>query len=325
MTAPGVRIACLVVAGLNCASLILPACATAEPTAAAAEPTASNPGANDHGANDHGANDHGAADVAIDAVRQPLWEFGLGIGALALDDYRGADTSHVYPLPVPYIIYRGRFLQADRDGLRGVFLNRDDLEINLSVNATTPVDSSSTRARAGMPDLKPTFEVGPSLDWHWWRSADGSVRLDLRMPLRAAVTVEASPKAIGWFFAPRLNLDLVDIGGRPGWDVGLLAGPLFASRRYDDYYYSVAAQFARLDRPAYAAPGGYAGTQFIASLSKRLPAYWVGAFLRYDDLHGAAFADSPLVHSDSYWTAGVGIAWMIGKSSRMVVTSDVVQ
>ncbi|MDE2348586.1 MAG: hypothetical protein KGL92_08785 [Gammaproteobacteria bacterium] len=38
------------------------------------------------------------------AAEKPLWEVGFGVGAIAFNDYRGADTSHVYPLPVPYII-----------------------------------------------------------------------------------------------------------------------------------------------------------------------------------------------------------------------------
>jgi hypothetical protein len=61
------------------------------------------------------------------------------------------------------------------------------------------------------------------------------------------------------------------------------------------------------------------------SLSKRFPRYWVGAFVRYDTLSGASFADSPLVRSNSYWAAGIGIAWMIGKSSRMVDVPDALQ
>lgn len=266
-----------------------------------------------------------AAQAESENERLPLWEFGLGVGALALDDYRGADAAHIYPIPIPYLVYRGEFLRADHDGLRGVFFNRDLIEINVSVNATTPVQSSNTRAREGMPDLKPTVEIGPSMDWHIWRSDERRVRLDLRMPLRAAVTVEGSPHPIGWFFAPRLTVDFLDIGAHSGWDLGLLAGPLVASRRYNQYFYTVAPEYSRLDRPAYQAPGGFAGTETLMAVSKRFPGYWVGAFVRYDTLSGAVFADSPLVRSNSYWAAGIGIAWMIGKSSTMVDAAGAVQ
>jgi outer membrane scaffolding protein for murein synthesis (MipA/OmpV family) len=250
--------------------------------------------------------------------QKPLWEFGMGVGALGFADYRGADTDSVYPVPVPYLIYRGRFFKADKDGIRGLFVHSERVEINLSLNATTPVRSSSRGIRAGMPSLRPALEIGPSVDVHLWKSAQSQVALDLRMPARAAVTLEASPRRIGWLFAPALNLDVTDPGGHQGWTAGLLAGPLFADRRYNDYFYSVAPQFATAARPTYRAAGGYGGTQIILSASKRFDRYWVGGFARYDILSGATFTDSPLVKSNHYWTAGLGIAWMIGKSSQSV-------
>jgi outer membrane scaffolding protein for murein synthesis (MipA/OmpV family) len=251
---------------------------------------------------------------------EPLLEFGLGVGAVAFEDYRGSDTSHVYPLPVPYLVYNGKFLKADRDGVRGTLFNQDRVELNLSVNATTPVRSD--RERSGMPDLRPTVEVGPSFELHVWRSDDARIKLDFRMPLRAAFTVQASPRMIGWTFTPRFNLDIADPFGFSGWKLGLLAGPLFADRRYDDYFYTVATQYATTLRPAYQATGGYAGTQTTAALSKRFPHFWVGAYVRYDTLSGAAFIDSPLVQSRRYWAGGVGISWMIHRSSTMVEVPD---
>jgi outer membrane scaffolding protein for murein synthesis (MipA/OmpV family) len=254
------------------------------------------------------------------AKEEPLWEYGLGIGALAFEDYRGADTTHVYPVPVPYVAYNGTFLKADREGVRGMLINQNRIELNLSANATTPVRND--RVRSGMPDLRSTVELGPSLDLHLMRSDDTRIKLDLRMPLRAALTVEADPKFIGWTFTPRFTLDVADPLGCAGWNFGLLTGPLFADRRYHDYFYSVAAQFATASRPAYQAPGGYAGSQLIIALSKRFPKYWVGAYMRYDTLAGAAFLDSPLVQRDSYWSAGIGISWMIRRSTQIVNVPD---
>jgi MipA family protein len=251
---------------------------------------------------------------------EPLWEYGLGVGAVAFEDYRGSNSSHVYPLPIPTLSYNGTFLKSDRDGVRGTLFNQDRVELNLSVNATTPVRND--RERDGMPDLKSTLELGPSLDLHLFRSEDARFKFDLRMPLRAAFTVEASPKMIGWTFTPRFNLDVADPLGFGGWHLGMLAGPLFADRRYHDYFYTVAPQYATADRPAYQAVGGYAGTQSIISTSKRFPHFWVGAFIRYDTLAGAAFLDSPLVQRKSYWAAGFGISWMIQRSSTMVEVPD---
>jgi outer membrane scaffolding protein for murein synthesis (MipA/OmpV family) len=251
---------------------------------------------------------------------EPLLEYGLGVGAVAFEDYRGSGSSHVYPLPIPYVVYNGTFLKADRDGVRGTLFNQDRVELNLSVNATTPVRND--RDRNGMPNLKSTVELGPSLELHLLRSDDARIKFDLRMPLRAAFTVESSPRVIGWTFTPRFNLDVADPLGYAGWKLGLLIGPLFADRRYHDYFYTVAPQYATAARPAYRAVGGYSGTQTITALSKRFPHFWVGAYIRYDTLSRAVFLDSPLVQRRSYWSAGFGISWMIHRSSTMVEVPD---
>jgi MipA family protein len=251
---------------------------------------------------------------------KPLWEFGLGAGILAFNDYRGSDTSHAYPIPLPYFVYRGRILRSDENGLRGRLFNQDRVELNISVNGTTPVRSDS--ARRGMPDLRPTLEVGPALDLHVWRSADEHLKLNVRVPVREAFTIGPSPRAIGAFAAPNINLDIAQFPGSEGWKLGLLAGPLFAVRSYDDYFYSVAPHYAAPGRPAFAARGGYAGTQTLLSLTRRYPSYWIGGYVRHDTLGGASFADSPLVKTRSYWTLGFGVAWMIAQSTQLVASEN---
>jgi len=251
---------------------------------------------------------------------KPLWEVGLGLGAVAFEDYRGSATSHAYPVPVPYVIYRGEFLQADRDGVRGKLFNQDWLEINVSGNLTTPVRNDA--ARSGMPELRTTLELGPSFDFHLFKSADAKYKLDLRVPLRVAATVQSSPKWIGGTFTPRFNLDIIDPLGFSGWNLGLALGPEFADRRYNAYFYDVAPQYATPSRPAYLSSGGYTGLQSLAAVSKRFPKFWVGAYMRHDSLQGAAFEDSPLVQRRNYWSGGIGFAWMISQSSRLVHVPD---
>jgi len=259
---------------------------------------------------------------AARADEKPLWEFGLGAGAIAFPDYRGSDEARVYPVPVPYFVYRGPFLKADRDGLRGKLFNREYVELDLSVSATIPVSSEDNAARRGMPDLKPTLELGPSLEVHLWRSADRDTKLDLVMPLRVPITLESSPRSLQWLFAPRFNIDFENVGGRNGWNIGGGIGPVFAADKFHEYFYSVPAQFATPQRPEYRADGGYSGMHVLAAVSKRFPQYWFGAFLRYDWLGGAEFADSPLMRRKNYLAGGFGFAWMIGESKRRVPTDD---
>ena len=263
-----------------------------------------------------------ASRSALAAAPQPLWEFGLGLGAVTFSDYPGAATSHGYPVPVPYLRYRGKFLRSDRDGVRGMLLDRPRVAINVSMGASVPVRSRSAAARAGMPDLDATFELGPALDWHLWHSTARTVFLDLRVPARVAVTVDSRPQSIGWFMAPNLNLDIRHPVSLPGWNLGLLIGPLYATRQYNDYYYSVAPQYATAQRPAYQSPGGYAGAEAVVALSKRYPQLWVGAFARYRTMNHAVFDGSPLLHRTQDLAAGIGVAWILAHSSRTVAADD---
>jgi outer membrane scaffolding protein for murein synthesis (MipA/OmpV family) len=262
-----------------------------------------------------------AAGIQVAAAEdKPLWDFGLGVGAVSFADYRGADTTHVYVLPLPVFYYRGKFLKSDRRGIRGELFTQDWIELNISANATTPVRRNA--ARAGMPDLRSTVEIGPSLELHLWKSADERVRFDVRLPLRGVFTVQAPPHSIGAVFAPHASIDIKDVAGFQGWYFGALAGPLFGDHRYHDYFYTVAPQFATPGRPAYQASAGYSGAEILVALSKRYPSFWVGGYVRHDTLAGATFESSPLVKRDSYWAAGAGIAWIIHQSKRLVNDTD---
>ena len=250
--------------------------------------------------------------AAAAAASQPLWELGLGVGALRLPHYRGSDQSHGWLLPAPYVVYRGKIFRATREGARAVLFESDRFDFDLSVAATAPADSSSNVARSGMPDLEPTLEFGPNLNLTLARG--GAWKLDLRLPLRAVVALGGETRVVGATASPVLNLDwrLRD------WNLGLQGGPLFASRAYHAHFYDVAAVYARPDRPAYSAGGGYGGFQAIAALSKRYRAFWVGAFVKWDSVHGATFADSPLVKDKQGMAAGISIAWIFGESKTRV-------
>ena len=256
------------------------------------------------------------------AAQLPLWEAGAGAASFSLPDYRGSDQRTNYLLPIPYFVYRGEFVKADRNGVRGTLFDNDRVTLDLSLNGTLPVTSKDNLARRGMANLKPTVELGPNLSINLWRSPDRDLKLDFRAPLRTAITIESSPHQIGWIFSPNLNLDVKNPAGLTGWNFGMLAGPLFTTRKYNAHFYSVSAADALPDRPAYNAPGGYAGSQFTMAVSKRFPHHWVGAFIRYDTLAGAAFADSPLVKKRNAISAGIAMSWVFGESSTMVKVDD---
>ena len=80
--------------------------------------------------------------------------------------------------------------------------------------------------------------------------------------------------------------------------------------------------YATAARPAYEAHGGYSGWRAVAATSRRFGNAWVGAFVRYDNLHGAAFDDSPLVRRNSELTFGIGVSWILKTSSEFVASNE---
>jgi outer membrane scaffolding protein for murein synthesis (MipA/OmpV family) len=254
------------------------------------------------------------------ATPAPLWELGIGLAGLSLPDYRGAAHQRNYLLPVPYVVYRGAFLRADREGARAVLLDSTFLDIDVSVAATPPSRSEPDGPRASMPDLVPTFEIGPNVNLTLWRNPSRDVKLDLRLPVRAAIAVHGGLRSVGTTFDPKFNLDLTNVGG--GWRMGMQLGALNGSQRYHQRIYSVTADQATASRPAYEARGGRAGWQALAAMSHRYENFWVGGFVRHDTLGNAVFIDSPLVQRRHTWTAGLGMAWVFARSTEMV---DVVE
>ena len=260
-----------------------------------------------------------AATAPARAEQLPLWEAGIGAAALSFPDYRGSNERQFWLLPFPYLVYRGEYLQADERRMRGVFFKTERAELDLSFNGSVPVDSDDNDARRGMPDLDGTLEIGPSLNLKLAETAGRRTQVELRLPVRAVLASDFSyVRQVGWVFQPNISVDVRDPLGHAGWKLGVLAGPIFSDQRYHRYFYEVAPAFATAARPAYTPGGGYAGTQLIAALSKRYREFWVGGFIKWDTLHGAAFDDSPLVKDRQGFAAGFSFAWVLGESKKMV-------
>jgi MipA family protein len=259
------------------------------------------------------------SDVASDWATLPLWEAGLGLGLMRLPHYRGSAQAHTWLLPLPYAVYRGDVFKADREGARAEFLRAGAWHLDLSVAAGAPTRSQDNTARAGMRDLAPTLEFGPSLNWRLaqgrgWLHERASWNLDFRVPIRGAITLETQPRWVGVVASPNVNLDW-----RLGdWDVGFIASALFGTRAQHAYYFDVPVADATATRPAYRSEGGFAGTQLVSGFSRRFGDVWVGAFVKHDMLRGAAYAASPLVQRESTTAYGVGLSWVFAKSSQSV-------
>lgn len=259
--------------------------------------------------------------VAANAEEElrPKWELGAGLGSQTLADYRGAKNYSTQFLPIPYISYRGDFLRADDKGFRGRFISTDRIELNISLAGSLNGDSDDNRLREGMPELHPAGEVGPSLDINL-TGENFSEGWSLRLPLRGVYTIDVDELEIdnvGYLINPQFTYESLDWNG---WNGSLDLGFLYGSSKYHDHYYSVAQEFVTDDRPFYRASSGYSGSYFNFSMTKRQGRWWYGGYLRYDNLRGATFEESPLMETNHYFTLALGVAYIFAQSKVQVMS-----
>jgi len=258
---------------------------------------------------------------AVFAEEKPLWEVGVGVAALYLPDYRGSDEGRFYALPYPYIIYRGDFLRVEKDRISGRIFETDRILFDVSFYGGVPVDSDDNDDRRGMPDLDPTFEVGPALNITLLKGGQNRYKLGLNFPVRAVFSTDFSDvRHEGWIFTPRVNLEVNDIIPGTGVNFGLSAGPIFADSDYHDYFYTVEPRYATSRRPAYDSEGGYSGSTLTLGLNKTIAPLILTAFVSVDFMGGAEIEDSPLVTEDHSAMGGVTVSWVFFKSAKVVTT-----
>ncbi|MBA3581005.1 MAG: MipA/OmpV family protein [Gammaproteobacteria bacterium] len=248
----------------------------------------------------------------------PTWELGIGGGALNIPDYRGSNRDQVLLVPIPYIVYRSELFKADRDGIRGELAALPRIELNISISGSLAYAADDNPLRVGMPELDPTFELGPSLNIDLSPKQDKQIQL--KLPLRAVYSFGAEGiGTVGTVFHPHLAYRE---SLRNDWRFKASVGPYYASDNYHDYYYTVAPQYALADRPSYEADVGYSGWSANVSLSRRIKKFWYGGFVRYDNLADATFKESPLVETNHYWVYGIAGSWIFGQSKSTVGNDD---
>lgn len=265
-----------------------------------------------------------ALPCAAQAEELPLWEVGGGATVLRLPDYRGSEDVRNYVFPIPWVVYRGEIFRADRDGVRARLFDSERVKLHVSLGGSVPVDSDRNQARQGMEDLRPLLELGPVVNVHLWRTDDRRAALDLRLPVRAAFALRHGVDYVGYVFAPQLNLDLrwPSATAADRWNLGLLVEVPFSDRQLNGYFYDVPAANATATRPEYRASSGYGGWQALAALSHRMDRWWFGAFIKYDNVSGAVFADSPLVTQRRQVSGGIAVSYVFARSSTLVPPRD---
>lgn len=233
-------------------------------------------------------------------------ELGAGLGAQAVNDWRGSSETQLNALPIPYINYQSDFLVLSPDAAKGMLVNNETLEFAISADVSYPEDSRNNPLRDGMEPLSPTFELGPSLEYN----LSGTSRehlWELRFPVRAVFEVDLPDVSqVGWIANPKLTwrhptlLEDTELS----FDVGLV----WADQEYNSYIYGVPVADAAAGRAAYEASAGYGGSFVKLGYERRSGPWWFKLTARYDYLGGTANEDSPLFETNNYFVVNAGVA-----------------
>ncbi len=254
----------------------------------------------------------------------PLWEVAVGGFALYAPDYPASGEYSINGLGAPLVVYRGDLFRLGEDAaVRVVPVDEPLFELGVSVDAAFGADSDDNELREGLPDLDPLLELGPELivrgprlDYGAW----GEAELDLALQGRAVFSLDFDEVAYrGLVFEPDIRYRQ---RGLLGGDLDLFGsvGPVFATEELHDYFYEVEPQFARPGREAFAADGGYLGTEIdLAMAYEGLGPVQLFAGVQVGLYGGAANADSPLFERDATAAVFFGLSWTLFESERQVI------
>ncbi len=252
----------------------------------------------------------------------PLWELRGVAFAQSFPTYPASDEQNLTILPLPYPVYRGKFLRLgeDLDELaEGRFLRSDRINLSISIDATFPEDSDDIDARAGMPDLDLLAEIGPELEIRLGGGPVENGELKLTLPIRAAVAFDGlDASGQGFVFSPELEYEIERAFGSQN-TVSFRFSPAWASDDYADYFYEVPPAFETADRPAFDASAGYLGTELKVGLKRQLSERWeLITSARLWLYEGAQNDGSPLYRRDYGAGLRVALLYTFIKSKRRV-------
>jgi outer membrane protein len=249
--------------------------------------------------------------------RLPLYEYGVIGLASRLPHYRGSDEYSNYYFPVPYFIYRGERLKADKEGVRGIFWHNEHWQTDISLSGNPPVDGDD-KAREGMPELNAIGECGPAVRYSFYDLGEWDA-FYLQASLRAAF-------AVGFADGGRLSYEGVnselkiafldaDFFAEQQIKFSLSASLLWGDEQFHDYFYDVSSPYATEQRAEYDARAGYGGWwASVAAIRDVTADFSVSFYGRWLNSSGANFVDSPLVKAENNYIVGLLLIYKIGES-----------
>ncbi len=242
---------------------------------------------------------------------QPLWEVGLIGGAVSTPAYPASSQSNQRALALPFFVYRGEVLRADRNGVGARLLHTDRVEFDIGFAASLPASSNDVELRQGMPDLGTLIEFGPRVKINLAEPAPDQ-RVTFELPLRAVLEFNAGVRQVGYALEPKLAYEWQQRGD---WRLKGAFSLVLGDQQLNRYFYEVPSVYATATRPAYDAQAGLIGSRIGIDGIKRLgPDVNLFAFARYDWHDGASNRASPLFAQSQGSSIGLALTWTLSRS-----------
>ena len=257
----------------------------------------------------------------IAAEELPLFEMGMGLGGIHQPYYTGSKQNRDYVFPVPLPVYRGKFVKSDSRGVRAEVVDEERVKLDISVDFNLAFDSDDVDLREGMDDIDNMLQVGPSLQFLLMRGENNKIKLHLPVRLNLGVSLNDISDD-GITFSPGLSYHHRFQFMDTPWTANLAVIPQFGTDQYHDVYYGVAQRFATETRAQYETESGYSGYRLTFSLRSRDRNRLLVWFMRYDNIDGAVFEDSPMVETNHGVSFGFIYSRFFYRSKTMVSVSD---
>jgi len=252
---------------------------------------------------------------------QPLWEFGIAGATITVPNYPASSEHNFIALALPYIVYRGDFFRVgDGSGVRAVFVEKSDFEIDLSFSGAFSADSEENSARTGMPKIDFLFEVGPQFIYkvkEFSYENGGQARIKARLQARAVFSTDFDRiDDRGYVFEPTLTYEQRSVLFDKT-SLRLSLSFTFASEELQDYFYQVDNEFVSENRQYFDAKSGYLGANVTMGFSFPISKNIRGFINSSIKLHnGAVNQNSPLFENDMTYSLGAGFVWRVFESKK---------
>lgn len=235
---------------------------------------------------------------------EPVWQIGIGAGAMVQPDYEGSDDYTVKPVPMINISYRDRvFLEGPSLGANLLNLSGprpgDRLQAGPLLRYQMGRDQGDNDALRGLGDVDGSFEVGGFVNYGIGPFSAGLTAMQDVGDGHEGLTVELK----GGY---QHSFD-------ESWSLRAEVSATWADDRYTQSYFGIdAAQSARSGYRQYNAEAGFKDVGLSLGLDYALSDSWaITGQVGYARLLGDA-ADSPIVDGEgsaNAFTAGILVGY----------------